>query len=989
MKDILNCINGYKYCHTADDHLSEGGSSSTSNEFPYLDPNPTIADYFYTTNFSEKDRYDDEAPYNQAPDFSVPIGIGLPLTYNLDFDSFIKTDYGNNRETFESGYDLPLYFTLPNIKEKDSFQWDSFPAGEAQQFLVFSVEQDTINNRSPYNGVTGENVVLHAESSSETERPFTITVTVTPYNAGPIPHIHWAEDEAFIMLQGEMDSWIGDPTEDAYELYEFPEGNDVDGDNFPEDQRTPQLTAKNVENFYYGHLMEGDGVFLPRGHAHAYRNASPNGDPLAFLTIWSRTPGYPEGGIEEFFTLSDPLIGRFYDTADDAASYGNLYNKNVGSEEAITNQKRFVDYYNTFPEYYVAMSRNFGSFTAVESDSIKTSDGSALTLGGNWNPSIATDTGTFPTPPPAAWDETSTTPWIATPNTSEADNYYTPPAPNAPSEAVNFSTPFDPKIIQRVTLNYNPNNESNLTRKEFKKESRQLEAIYLESHGVESSDLLKPKSQKNTFEILTVWDRFSSLDTLKDSADFKETVERLKLGGEITPVNSSVHNNFADNYEVNAPEQMLLGKFEIKEGKTERVLRISEKLRNKTIKESGNLSFDYYLEKGNNTTIYYIEHYEQGSDIAFHLEQSYTTKFFEKFAKKLESGFLADGEVSIYPVNTPQSSIYIEQKNGIDTFKELLDSMPDLSMKLKFGDSSLKQTAYITNKTDTSGFGTFLEFTNLQISESDWLYGIIEVDDSLATINGIKLGNSVNPSGEWMDEAGPNATILFQTKIDPSSKSKPRNIQVNTRSHYIPFRTKAKPEDLFVEENFNPAVEIEIPKDGELVIKKKKGIINYHDLNAEFGNVVQGMSKVTSILQENGHYVLDTTDQPRRDLTVVFNGFEKQDIYDQISLIKTNEDVSKIYDYEKKEFTEITDDNLDSIIRYADQTENIDFTDTTSTVIGGFIYTPVIKHDNQYFVPFNTSSRITGANSFEMIINDYIYDYAIEFTKSNEMPVLT
>ena len=237
MKDILNCINGYKYCHTADDHLSEGGSSSTSNEFPYLDPNPTIADYFYTTNFSEKDRYDDEAPYNQAPDFSVPIGIGLPLTYNLDFDSFIKTDYGNNRETFESGYDLPLYFTLPNIKEKDSFQWDSFPAGEAQQFLVFSVEQDTINNRSPYNGVTGENVVLHAESSSETERPFTITVTVTPYNAGPIPHIHWAEDEAFIMLQGEMDSWIGDPTEDAYELYEFPEGNDVDGDNFPEDQR--------------------------------------------------------------------------------------------------------------------------------------------------------------------------------------------------------------------------------------------------------------------------------------------------------------------------------------------------------------------------------------------------------------------------------------------------------------------------------------------------------------------------------------------------------------------------------------------------------------------------------------------------------------------------------------------------------------------------------------------------------------------------------
>merc|ERR1711934_331030 len=170
-----------------------------------------------------------------------------------------------------------------------------------------------------------------------------------------------------------------------------------------------------------------------------------------------------------------------------------------------------------------------------------------------------------------------------------------------------------------------------------------------------------------------------------ESTDFKQTVERLKLGGEVTPTNSSVHNNFADNYETNAPEQMLIGKFEIKEGKSEKVLKISEKLRNETIKESGNLSFDYYFEKGSDTTIYYIEHYKQGSDIAFHLQQSYTTKFFEKFAKKLESGYLADGEVSIYPVNTPQSSIYIEQKNGIDTFKEMLDSMPDLNMKLKHG----------------------------------------------------------------------------------------------------------------------------------------------------------------------------------------------------------------------------------------------------------------------------------------------------------------
>ena len=93
MKNILNCFNDHKYCHAADDHLGAGASGSSSNEFPLLDPNPTLANYFYTTNFSEKDRYDKEAPYNQAPDFSVPKGIGLPLTYNLDFDSFIKTDF--------------------------------------------------------------------------------------------------------------------------------------------------------------------------------------------------------------------------------------------------------------------------------------------------------------------------------------------------------------------------------------------------------------------------------------------------------------------------------------------------------------------------------------------------------------------------------------------------------------------------------------------------------------------------------------------------------------------------------------------------------------------------------------------------------------------------------------------------------------------------------------------------------------------------------
>ena len=996
-------VHGYVFSH-AETGTGESGSGSHSDHghtstdsIPAFNPNPTKPSYYPTTNFSEKDRYDSNAPYNQAPHFSVPNGIGLPLAYNFNFDTFIKTDKGNNRDTYEPGYDLPLYFTLPNVTEKDSYQWDSFPAGEAQQFLVFSVEQDTINSRSPYNGDTGESVILRAESSSETERPFTISLSVTPYNAGPIPHIHWAEDEAFIMLQGEMDSWIGDPTKDAYELYEFPKGNDVSGSNLPADARTKQLEVDNVEKFYYGHLMAKDGVYLPRGHAHAYRNASPNGDPLVFLTLWSRTPGYPEGGIEEFFTLSDPLLGRFYDTSNDAASYGNLYNKNVGSEDGISNQQRFVDYFNTFPEYYVAMSRNFGSFTAVESDSMTVADGSALTMGGNWNPSIPTDTGTFPTPPPAAWKEKSKTPWLATPGEKGADSYYTPPAPNAPSEAVNFSTPFDPEVIQRVALEYDPDNQNGISQKKFKNETQKLANIYSQSDGVKSSDFLIPKSADTTYEILTVWDRFSHLDKLRDDKSFKKAVTQLKKGGSVTPTNSSVHNDLSDNYEARpeepeqrlhgAPEQMLLGKFEIKDGSIKDVLAISEELRNKTRKEEGNISFDYYLENGDNTTIYFIEHYVEGAAISEHLVASYTTKFFADFAKELETGNLADGQVTIYPVNTPEASIYIEQSNGIDMFKDMLKSMPDLSMKVEAADSSDLQTIYVTNGTDTKGFGSFLEFQNSS-SDKNWLYGMIELDNESGDINGVAFGDSEKPTDQWMREAGKNATLLFESSSDINNPPSSRSVQVNTGTYYIPFRTKSAPQDVFSNKTFSAGLTIDLPNNDQLNINEDKGIIDFHGITGGFGNVIQGMSKVTSMLQEEGYAVIDTREQPRRDLHASFHGFSANDDSDKISLIKSTIK-GKIYDYESGKFIKPSPRNLERVISSAEDSGKMpSFTHEHLTLKGGSVYTPVIRHEGNYFTPANAPTKITGSNSFEMTVDDQTYDFNLSFSLSNQMPLL-
>ena len=997
MKSLDRVLQGFLFEHGSESHLDSGSGgvvdkaqTKSDSNFPYLNPNPTVENYYPTTNFSNKDRYDIDAPYNQAPEFHIKNGIGLPLTYNFDFNHFIKTNKGNNRETYEQGYDLPLYTTLPKVSKQDSYQWDSFPAGEAQQFLVFSVESETINSRSPYNGDTGGTVVLEAKSSSATKRPYTISLAVTPYNAGPIPHIHWAEDEAFIMLQGEMDSWIGDPGDTPYELYEFPEGNDVEGDNFPAKKNTKQLSADNVENFYYGHLMAEDGVYLPRGHAHAYRNASPNGDPLVFLTIWSRTPGYPEGGIEEFFTLSDPLLGRFYDNSDDAASYGNLYNKNIGSDEGISNQQRFVDYFNTFPEYYVAMSRNFGSFTGVKSDTLTKGDGSALTFGGNWNPMIASDTGTFPTPPPAAWDESSETPWIATPNTEGTDNYYTPPAPNAPSEAVNFSTPFDPKIIQRIELTYNKSNNHDISKKDFNKTSAELFRLLDDSNGTESTSLLQPKSNNSTSEILTIWDQFTSLDHLRESKSFQTMVRSLNKGGAVDVTNSSVDADLASNYGTSAPQQMLLGKFELAEGARTDVLKLSKKLKkqiNKNESDTESLSFDYYLEKGDKNTIYFIEHYAEGKFLASHLTKSYTAKFFEDFAPHLKTGDLADGSVSIYPVNTPESQIYIEQKQGIETFNEMFESMPEMAMTLSVDNASSLDTIYVSNKTDTEGYGSFLEFSPRNSDNTAWTYGIIAVDNKKGGINNIDIGDSVQPNQDWLEEASSRTTILFETGSTQDNKKPSRNMQVNTKSYFLPFRTRSEADSLLTKDGFADDVKLEFSNDGQLRSSKNVEGIRFKGMEASYGSVIQGMSTVTSSAQEKGYPIIDTEQQPRRTLYGTINHSSSKGDSAELSLVKCNSK-GKIFDPLTEKYFAIGSAKAQTALANMEANGDLSYFENSFELEGGSLYTPLVKKDKAYYTLANTDGSIRGANAFGMDLNGSTEQFDFTFTHSENMPLL-
>ena len=134
---------GHCFLHSGHSHGSAGSAGSPV-------PAPATAAqpiYYPTPTFNEESRYDPSAPFNLAPSYSLPKGFGLPLARNFDYESFIKTTVGNNTETNTTGLDLPLYIDLPKKTAKGSYQWDSFPAGEAQQFLVFSVARDLINNQ--------------------------------------------------------------------------------------------------------------------------------------------------------------------------------------------------------------------------------------------------------------------------------------------------------------------------------------------------------------------------------------------------------------------------------------------------------------------------------------------------------------------------------------------------------------------------------------------------------------------------------------------------------------------------------------------------------------------------------------------------------------------------------------------------------------------------------------------------------------------------
>ena len=935
------------------EHHDHGLSGSTAVDHQIYEPTQAQPNYFESPDFSNEDRYNPNASYNLAPTYAFPKGLGLPITKNFDYASFIKTTWANNVETNSTGEGLPLYFNLPNVPIDDSFQWDSFPAGEAQQFLTFSVSQDTINDQPLYNGETKGStpVVLDALSSSKTQRPFTISLTVTPYNAGPIPHIHWAEDEWFILLQGEMDSWIGDPLKEPYELNEFPEGSEPSAEYYSGEV----ITSDNIETFYYGHLTSGQSVYLPRGYAHAYRNASPSGDPLVFLTIWSRTPGYPEGGIEEFFTLPDPRIGYFFDTSNDAASFGNLNNKNIGSKDGIINQERFVDYFNTFPDYHVAMSRNFGSFASPAS------------AGGNWNPAIPNDTAAISTPPPSFWSKESREPWLTGFSDTGATPFYLPPAPNAPSDNVSFSTPFDPTVVQTAKYIYGGPNTKD-AKLAFATTIEDLQAVIAQSDGVLTSHLMQPAaSDKKSpiYVIQTTYESYSQLTALQDSREFRDlSLDALNVS-ELDVSNDTVNADvLADN------QQILVGVARVKAKHFDDAVALATNFVDEVNEQGLSVESEFYIDVNEPNTLVFHEIYSSGKQVNEYLTSSTYNSFASDFGPMLKTGQLASRDVAIYPVNSDISRFYPSQVAGMNLLDEILRSMPDLSLSLEVNNKYVRPV----NATKTTDVGGYLSVRSTSSVPKDSTYG-------------------------YLTSADAEARILFE---QPHSLDRKKFLKaINQR--VLPFtagdeirffRSKQSAEDI-VKNGLNEEYASFLkPAKG----KTKGDVLKFSGISVSLDSPIQGISEVSSAEQMNSPGVVDLLQVPRRTLFGEFHLMDSSGTHLQDKSVAYG-----LYELANKKGA-IEDPVTGKVIspnkskRFVAALESLDAMDGLAaanpldhksySVEGGSLYAPYFKVGEEFFTPSSAGFSQLGENSFAFDTFNGLFVTTFNLTKSGDLPVL-
>ena len=240
-----------------------------------------------------------------------------------------------------------------------------------------------------------------------------------------------------------------------------------------------------------------------------------------------------------------------------------------------------------------------------------------------------------------------------------------------------------------------------------------------------------------------------------------------------------------------------------------------------------------------------------------------------------------------------------------------------------------------------------------------------------------------------MQEAASQTTILFETS--PSfgeSEDLSRNIQVNTKSHYLPFRTRSGVDSIFAKNGFAEDVVLEFPENDQLKFKDKTDTVLFKGMQARYGNVVQGMSTVTSHPQEKGFHVIDTNQQPRRTLFGTVDHTNSDGDTAELTLVKSNSK-GKILDPLTGEHNPISSPNAQRSIAQMEADGLISYFQNSFELEGGSFYTPVLKKDGTYYSFANADSSIRGANTFEMVLDGSSNQFNFKFTHSEQMPLLS
>jgi len=774
--------------HAGHDH-TEDNTQNTSTTTDKLPPG------FSWPSFSKDDRYNPNAPYNGAPKFQWPKNIGLPIPKNFSYSNFLKEPNGD-----PNGAKLSFYTGLPQETSPASNQWDSFPAGEALQFLTTSISNAAVQALNPQTQ-QGLPVDLAAISTSSQARPYTMGLTVTPYNAGPIPHTHWAEDEWFILLQGEMDAWLPVANKTPYKEGEIPGKNGI----------------PKIEDYYYVHLTPGQIGFLPAGYTHNYRNASPTKEPLTFLTIWSRkdqtaTPG----GIEELFIKKG--IGWFADTANEAAGLGSLYNKNPGSQDFIDSAQRFQEYYKQFSDVHVSLSENFGSY---------------LKDGGNWNPAIPEDTQPIPSPPPSP--------------------PFSPPGPNAPSQSIKFNIPLDPAPIKRLSINTGAANSQQLLSlvSNYDKNTEQQQGNY-------STDFYRDPNNPQNLLLIEKWNKYSDLDKYQQSDSYKQFVEGLKSIG--AGVNTPTIDIVETDSQIKS-EKILIGKFKAQAGTRAQIISLVDELTKQTkqAETSQNIAFEFYEDPLQPNQYLFYEKYVDGSALTKHLEAQYTKDFFAKFSPLLEGNGLSDKTVSQVRIDSVRTSspsdpltlVYQDQKNGVDLLTGLFKETPELSVSLNASNGIVA----VNNQANKPGVGINLLFAAGKPSNQPVEYGVFAIDDSNNRVNGLLPTDS-----GYLEAVRQRAIVLFNTTANNSASAAntSRNIPVETTERLAIYKIGGG--SIF---DTNPAIEFSF-QDPQFSAQPSGDALSFQFADGSGGTIalngpVESFQDMIGNRQTKGRNVLDTS----------------------------------------------------------------------------------------------------------------------------------